>query len=118
MHEKFSFNPRKINSASTLSGCLQRDVSKVVIALPTCYEHAELFEKSLIGGFSCVNTRIGFDTEVLLPSFSKNDYSKMNIDKSFKAYKNQDYKLGFKFKMPWDNFYTDYRIISKIIKFD
>ena len=66
MQEKFGFNPRKINSASTLSGCVQRDVSKVILALPSNYEHAEVFEKSLIGRFSCVNTRIGFDSEVLL----------------------------------------------------
>ena len=25
-----------------------------------------LFEKTLIGGFSCVNTRLAFDTEILL----------------------------------------------------
>ena len=42
----------------------------------------------------------------------------MNIDESFRAYKNQNYKLGYKLKMPWDKFYKDYRIISKIIKFD
>ena len=83
MQEKFGFNPRKINSASILSGCVQRDVSKVIITLPTNYEHAEVFEKSLIGGFSCVNTRIGFDSEVLLPAFSKLEYAKMNIDQSF-----------------------------------
>ena len=118
MHEKFGFNPRKINSASTLSGCVQRDLSKVLIALPTCYEHAEIFEKSLIGGFTCVNTRIGFDSEILLPSFSKQEYAKMNIDGSFRPYKNQNYKLGYKLKMSWDKFYKDYRIISKIIKFD
>ena len=41
----------------------------------------------------------------------------MNIDQSFKAYKNQNFKLGYKLKMPWDKFYCDYRIISKIIKF-
>ena len=118
MQEKFGFNPRKINSASTLSGCVQRNVSKVILALPTNYEHAEVFEKSLIGGFSCVNTRIGFDSEVLLPSFSKQEYTKMNIDQSFQAFKNQNYKLGYKLKMDKDEKYKDYRIISKIIKFD
>ena len=118
MQEKFDFNPRKINSASTLSGCVQRDVSKVKISLPTCYEQAKVFEKSLIGGFSCVNTRIRFDSEVLLPAFSKNEYAKMNIDQSFNAYKNQDYKLGYKLKLPGDDWYKDYRLISKIIKFD
>ena len=118
MQEKFGFNPRKINSASTLSGCVQRDVSKVILALPTNYEHAEVFEKSLIGGFSCVNTRIGFDSEVLLPSFSKQEYAKMNIDQSFQTFKNQNYKLGYKLKLDKEEKYKDYRIISKIIKFD
>ena len=70
MHKNFGFNPRKCNSASTLSGCVQRNQSKVIISLPTNYEHAEIFEKTLIGGYSCINNRIGFDTEVLLPNFS------------------------------------------------
>ena len=118
MQEKFGFNPKRINSASNLSGCVQRDLSKVIIALPTNFEHAEVFEKSLIGGFSCVNTRIGFDTEVLLPSFSKQEFSKMNIDQSFSSFKNQNYKLGYKLKLDNDTTYKDYRIISKIIKFD
>ena len=65
MHKKFGFNPRKCNSASSLSGCVQRNQSKVIISLPTNYEHAETFEKTLIGGYSCVNNRIGFDTELL-----------------------------------------------------
>ena len=115
MQETFGFNPRKINSASTLSGCVQRDVSKVITALPTNFEHAEIFEKSLIGGFSCVNTRVGFDTEVLLPSFTQSEYAKINIDQSFQ---NQNYKLGYKLKLDNDKIYKDYRVISKIIKFD
>ena len=80
MHEKFGFNPRKCNSASTLSGCVQRKQSKVIISLPTNYEHAEIFEKTLIGGFTCINNRIGFNTEILLPNFSKSEYAKMNIE--------------------------------------
>ena len=74
MHKKFEFNPRKCNSASTLSGCVQRNQSKVIITLPTKYEHAEIFEKTLIGGYTCVNNRIEFDTEVLLPNFTKSEY--------------------------------------------
>ena len=50
MHKKFGFNPRKCNSASTVSGCVQRNQSKVILTLPTNYEHAEIFEKTLIGG--------------------------------------------------------------------
>ena len=42
----------------------------------------------------------------------------MNIDQSFRAYRNQNFKLGYKLKLPWDNWYEDYRIISKILKFD
>ena len=118
MHKKFGFNPRKCNSASTLSGCVQRNQSKVILTLPTNYEHAEIFEKTLIGGYSCVNNRIGFDTEILLPNFSKSEYAKMNIDESFKVYKNQNYKVGFSLKLDNDEKSKEYRIISKIIKFD
>ena len=35
------------------------------IATPTDAEHVGIFEKTLIGGFSCVNTRLAFDTEIL-----------------------------------------------------
>ena len=54
----------------------------------------------------------------MLPSYTKQEYAKMNIDQSFRAYKNQNFKLGYKLKLPWDNWYEDYRIISKILKFD
>ena len=118
MNKKFGFNPRKCNSASTLSGCVQRNQSKVIIALPINYSHAEIFEKTRIGGFTCVNNRIGFDTELLLPNFNKVDYSKMNIDESFKAYKNQNYKVGYNIKLDDDELSSQRRVISKIIKFD
>ena len=118
MHKNFGFNPRKCNSASTLSGCVQRNKSKVIITLPTKYEHAEIFEKTLVGGYTCVNNRIGFDTKVLLPNFTKLDYSKMNIDESFKAYKNQNYKVGYNIKLDNDELSRECRVISKIIKFD
>ena len=65
-----------------------------------------------------MNNRIGFDTEVLLPNFTKLDYSKMNIDESFKAYKNQNYKVGYNIKLDGDELSRECRVISKIIKFD
>ena len=37
-----------------------------MIVLPTKAEHVRVFEKTLIGGFSCVNTRLAFDTQILL----------------------------------------------------
>ena len=42
-------------------------MSKVIIAFPTTAEHFEIFEKTITGGFSCVNTRLAFDSAILLP---------------------------------------------------
>ena len=117
MQEKFGYNPRKCNSTSTLSGSVQRDLSKEIIALPTKTEHTEVFERSLIGGYNCVNTRLGFDTEVLLPNLTQAEYAKINIGQSFQAYKNQNFKTGYKLKLDNDEKYKDYRLTSKIIKF-
>ena len=61
MMQKFSYNPRKCTSPSSLSGCIHRFLSKAIIALPTQAEIVDLFEQTLIGGFICVNTRLGFD---------------------------------------------------------
>ena len=61
------FNPRKCNSASSFSSCLHRDKSKCLIALQTGAEDVLLFERTRIGGFSCVNTRLNFDFQILLP---------------------------------------------------
>ena len=36
--------------------------------MPTCGEHVELFEKTFIGGFSSVNTKLAFDINILLQS--------------------------------------------------
>ena len=66
LQEIFKYSPRKCNSAGSFSGCMQREKSKHCIALPTDAEHVRLFEKTLIGDFSCVNTRLAFDTEILI----------------------------------------------------
>ena len=50
MHDTYGFNPRKCNSASSMSGCIEREMSKIILALPTKYEHAEIFEETVIGG--------------------------------------------------------------------
>ena len=99
MFKKYQYNPRKCNSASTLSGCIQRDLSKVILTLPTCNDHVEVFEKTLTGAFSAVNTRMGFDTEILLPNLKTADFNKMTIDESFKSFKNQNFKVGYKLKL-------------------
>ena len=46
----------------------ERDLFKIIISLPTNNERLEFSEKTLTGGFSCVNTRLSFDTEILLPN--------------------------------------------------
>ena len=99
MQDKYGFNPRKCNSASSLSGCIEREMSKVIIALPTTAEHLEIFEKTVTGGFSCVNTRLAFDTAVLLPK--KEDGTR---DNNFKVIYNINGK--------------NERVISKILKLD
>ena len=45
---------------------MHRDKSKCLTDFPTDAEHVRVFEKTLIGGFSCVNTRLAFDTQILL----------------------------------------------------
>ena len=49
MQNTYNFNPRKCNSASSMSGCIEREMSKIILALPTKYDHVEIF---VIGGFS------------------------------------------------------------------
>ena len=66
LQDIFQYNPGKCNSGSSFSSCVHRDRSKCCIALPTDTEQVRVFEKTLIGGFSCVNTRLAFDTEILL----------------------------------------------------
>ena len=66
LQKLFIYNPRQCTSASYFSGCAQRHQSKCCIALPTDTEYVRIFEKTLIGGFSCVNTKLPFNTWVYL----------------------------------------------------
>ena len=52
----FKHNPHKCKSGGSFSGCVQRD--KCCIALATNAEHVRLLEKTVIGGFSCVNKKL------------------------------------------------------------
>ena len=45
---------------------MQKEKSKYCRALPADAEHVRLFEKTLIGDFSCINTRLAFDIEILI----------------------------------------------------
>ena len=107
------YNPRIINSASKLSGCIQREKSKCIIALPTDNIQMEIFEKTVCGGYSSVNNRLSFDTELLMPNLSKADY-----DTNPKLFKRDDLKLGYMLKLNNYSGYERKRVITKIVKFD
>ena len=78
----------------------------------------EIFEKTLTGGFSCVNTPLSFDTELLMPNLTESDHIKMSIDQSFKANKCDDLKAMYRIKLDNENCYHQRRIIFKILKLD
>ena len=100
MQDKYGFNPRKCNSASSLSGCIERQMSKVIITFPTNVEHLEIFEKTITGGFSCVNTRLAFDTSIICPK---------KLDRSGR---DEDWKVVYNIND------ENKRVISEILKLD
>ena len=104
LNDKFKFNPRKCNSASFYSGCVQRDKSKCIIALPTNSDHAIFFEETLIGGFSRINTRLAFDTSILFPN--KDDSDEQRKD------------LKIVYDLAIDNEQKRKRVVCKILKMD
>ena len=115
---KYGFNLRRCNSASSLSGLIERNKLKVIIALPTDPNIIQLFEKTLISGFCCINTRLAFDTEILLPHLSAKDLTKLTTDQSFKLQERHDLKVGYRLQLDSEGGYSDQRVISKISKMD
>ena len=109
MQDKYGFKTRKCNSASTLSSSIERELSKIIISLPTHNEHVELFEETLIGGFSCENTHLSFDTKILLPNVE-------NPDKD--NWKDYSYKVSYNLKLDREEKYSTKRVIFKILKLD
>ena len=118
IQNKVQYNPRIINSASKLSGCIQREKSKCILALPIDEVQMEVFEKTVCGGFSAVNNRLAFDTEMLMPNLKNSDYEKMNIDESFKAFKRDDLKIVYSLKLNNAKKFQKKRVITKILKMD
>ena len=89
VQDMHGFNPRKCHSASSISGCIEREMSKIILALSTKYEHVEIFEETVIGGFSCVNTRLAFVTLILLPNLNNPMLTNSMMNK------NLDYKVVY-----------------------
>ena len=94
MQNTYGFNPTKCNSASSMGGCIKREMSKVILALPTKYEHVEIFEQTVIGSFSSVNTRLACDSQILLPNLANKTNSEKNSMK-----KNFEYKIVYNLKL-------------------
>ena len=74
MQEKSGYNPRITNSASKLSSCIQREQTKSILVLPVNNMQVQVFEKTLCGSFNCVNTRLSFDAEILMPNLTERHY--------------------------------------------
>ena len=94
MQNTYGFNPRRCNSASSMSGCIEREMTKVILALPTKYVFVEIFEETVISGFSSANTRLAFDSQILLPNLTDKTNLKSNLMK-----KNRDYKVVYNLKL-------------------
>ena len=110
MDDRYGFNPRKCDSASSLCGSIERDLSKVIIALPTTNEIVDVLQQILTGGFSCVNTRLAFDTEILLSNSTEKTEDDLNKDYNCKA--------CYWLKLDSNKNHVNKRVISKILKLD
>ena len=74
------------------------------------------FLKKTSGSFSCVNTRLLFDTELLMPKLTQEDFNKMNIDQSLKAFKRDNLKLVYKVKFDDQKKHERKRVMTKMLK--
>ena len=76
---------------------IEREMSKIILALPAKLNHVEIFEQTVTGGFSSVNTRLAFDTQILLPILPK---LKPNLDfENNRMSKDFNYKVVYNFKL-------------------
>ena len=73
----------------------------------------KFLKKTLTGDFNCVNTRLSFDIELLLPNANN-----MLVDRDDNLYKDYDYKICCRLKLDDSNWYAYKRVISKILKLD
>ena len=59
--------------------------------------------------------RLAFDTEIRLPNYTEKSFIKMSIDKSYKAFKRNDFKVSSKINVDGENGYFDRPSIFKIL---
>lgn len=77
-----------------------------------------MFEKTLIGGFTCINTKLAFDKKILMNTLSSKDFDKLTIDEHFKKKKKKDLKPVYWVQLEGKNEYHDRIVVSKILKLD
>ena len=95
-----------------MSGYIEREMSRIILALPTKLEHVKVFEQTVTDGFSSVSTRMAFDTQILLPNLEyKDDLEKNQLNKDFK------YKVVCDLKLDGKKAQKK-RLITKILKLD
>ena len=116
IHKMRGYSRQKCNLASTLSGCIEREMSKVILSLSTNNEVVEVFERITTGRFDCISTRLAFDTEILMLNISRVEFDKMTIDESFQVFKRRGLKVEYKLKLDGEK--TLYRQKSHIENFE
>ena len=95
-----------------MSGYIEREMSRIILALPTKLEHVKVFEQTVTDGFSSVSTRMAFDTQILLPNLEyKDDLEKNQLNKDFK------YKVVYDLKLDGKKAQKKL-LITKILKLD
>ena len=95
-----------------MSGCIEREMSRVILALPTKLDHVEIFEQIVTGGFGSVNTRLASDTQILLPNLDdKTNLENDPLNKDF------NYEVVYNLKLDGKKAEKK-RFITKILKLD
>ena len=77
-----------------------------------------MHSQTLKSEFSGENTRLAFDTEILLPNYTYKDFDKMSIYQISKPFKRDYLKVGYKIKLDRETECSDRRIMSKILKLE
>ena len=111
MNDRYGFTQRKCNSASTLSGSIEREMSRVIIALPTSKEILDTFEQTIIRGFSSVSNRLAFGSEIFLPNAIKQNTESEDYRKDY------DFKVCYNIKLNSEKIQPK-KVITKILTFD
>ena len=86
-------------------------MSRVILALPTSNEVADIFEQTITGGFSSVNNRLTFDIEILLPNL----IGKKTEEEFHKHY---NYEICYNIRLNTERECSTKRVITKMLKLD